>query len=167
MPDGLPAMRWVGTLVLATTAAGAVLGGCDGPREESAPRVSINGVTWFVDVAMTVEQRRQGLAGRPHLADNVGMLFLFPKERPQAFWMEGCLIDLDIAFIDSDRRVINTTTMTAEPDRRGRRSYYSKGPCRYVLEVAAGRLAAAGVRPGDRVTFLGDIPDASKADPSP
>jgi len=151
--------------VLLALAAGGVLfaGGCE--REEDPPRVEINGHVWRVEIARTNDERYQGLGGRAELADGEGMLFLYPRARRRSYCMRDCLIPLDIAYIGPDRRVVHVDTMAVEPDRAGRVLYPSVEPAQYVLEVRAGALEAAGVRPGDRATFLGDIPDAAKAEP--
>ena len=143
----------------------ASVGGC---RDKAEPaRVVINGQTWFVDLATTREQRRTGLGGRSNLNDNVGMLFIYPRPEVLQFCMRGCLVSLDIAFIDADKRVVKIHTMPAEEDMIGRVTYSSESPAQYALETAAGSLARAGVRVGDLVTFVGDIPDATKAEDGP
>jgi len=141
------------------------VGGCGEKR--TPPQVTVNGHTWFVDVAATAEQRYRGLSGRDTLADNVGMLFIYPEPGILKFCMRGCLIDLDIAFIDADMRVVGVHTMPREPDLLGTRVCSSSVPAQFALEVKSGSLSRAGVRPGDRVTFRGAIPDPAKAAPHP
>jgi len=155
--------RTVGGLVIVAAASISVWG-C---REESVPRVTIGQTTWTVELATTSEQGMQGLAGRPRLAEGTGMLFVFPRAQVRNFWMRGCLIPLDIAFIGPDLRVVKTHTMAVEPDRAGRVIYSSEVAAQYALEVPAGSLAAAGVAIGDRVTFSGPIGAAAKAQPGP
>ena len=115
---------------------------------------------------MTPEQRRHGLAGRSQIAPDEGMLFVFPRPEVVSFWMEGCLVDIDVAFIGPDLRVIAIHTMPAEPGGIARTSYSSVGPAQYALEVRAGALAAAGVKVGQSV-LLADIPSPAKAVPDP
>ncbi len=129
------------------------------------PQVTINGTTWKVELATTDYARQKGLSGRKSLVDGTGMLFIYPREKVMTFWMKDCLIPLDIAFIDKDMRVINIETMAVEPD--GRTLYSSSKPAQFALEVPAGALEKAGVQPGDKVNFSGDIPDPAKADPGP
>jgi len=152
-------------------AAGAWLtawqGACRDGNQQGPATVTINGHSWFVDVAATEEQQRVGLAGRTTMPDNAGMLFVFPEARLETFWMRGCLIDLDIAFIGEDMRVVKMHTMRAEADMAGRKLYHSERPARYALEVAAGGLGRAGVNIGDLVSLSGDIPQPAKARRSP
>jgi hypothetical protein len=131
------------------------------------PRVSIRGRTWSVEPATTAKQQYHGLAGRQHLADDAGMLFIYPSPRVLNYCMRGCFITLDIAFIAADGRVVKIHTMQVEPDMVGRVAYSSEAPAQYALETAGGALGRAGVREGDVVTFLGNIPAPAKVDDEP
>jgi hypothetical protein len=141
--------------------------GCGGGDDNDPPQVRIGQAVWDVDLAINDAQRHRGLAGRAHLDESVGMLFMYPKARPRAYCMRGCLIPLDIAFIDSDLRIVKIYTMLAELDRRGRMTYSSGVPAQYVLEVSAGAFRRNGVVEGAKVVFLGNIPPATKVDPGP
>ncbi len=144
-------------IVAAAFAAALLAGGC---RREPPPppQVEINGKTWFVDLAVTFDQQYRGLAGREHVADDEGMLFIFETSEVRKFCMRGCVVPLDVAFIDADGTVVRTHTMAVEPDLAGRIAYSSEVPAKYALEVAGGSLAAADVAPGDTASFRGDIP---------
>ncbi len=140
-------------------------GGCsDGAGR---PQVTINGRSWQVELATTPEQRVRGLAGRREIGPDAGMLFVFPGARSRVFWMRGCLIDLDVAFIGSDLRVVAIQTMAADDGRNPPAIYRCVRPAQYILEVRAGALAAAGVRVGHKVEFSGDVPISAKAAPDP
>lgn len=141
--------------MVAAMAMGCVVG-CR--KEPVRPQVTIRGKRWFVELAVTPQQRFLGLSGRRDLADDAGMLFVFSDSAVRQFCMRGCYIPLDIAFLDEHRRVVHTATMAVEADRAGRVSYSSQRPAKYALEVAAGGLAAAGVQVGDQAFLTGDIP---------
>jgi len=153
---------WLGALCLPVAIAG-----CGGWGDSDPPRVRIGGAVWDVDLALNDAQRYRGLAGRAYLDESVGMLFMYPQAAPRAYCMRGCLIPLDIAFIDSDLRIVKIYTMAAEPDRGGRVTYNCRVPVQYVLEVSAGAFRRNGVVEGAKVEFLGNIPDATKADAGP
>jgi len=139
-----------------------------GCRKKSSPaQVTIAGRTWTVELAATVEQRYLGLSGRDSLAEDAGMLFIYPGPRVLQFCMRGCAVPLDVAFIDSDLRVVKIHTMAVEPDRAGRVTYSSETPVQYALEVAGGVLAGAGVSVGDEVRFSSGVPEAAKAHDGP
>ena len=42
--------------------------------------IEINGTKLYVEVAYTAQKQQQGLMNRKSLAQNAGMLFVFPKE---------------------------------------------------------------------------------------
>ena len=128
-------------------------------------RVTINDCVWRVELAIDPADRYRGLGGRAALAKDAGMLFVFPEPDVQVFCMRDCLFDLDIAFLDADRRVIAIHTMRAEPERAGIATYSSNRPALYALEVRSGALAAAGVTLGDQAQFSKDIFRRVKAAP--
>jgi len=83
------------------------------------------------------------------LADDHGMIFVFPYDQYLSFWMRNTIIPLDIAFIRSDGTIVKTHTM--QPlDESG---YPSIEPARFALEVKAGQFAQHGVVAGDRVNL--------------
>jgi len=128
---------------------------CRKTPQQISQRVIINGITWYVDVAITPVQIHQGLSGRRELGSNVGMLFIFDRPRILDFWMQGCLIPLDVAFISDQRRIVSIHTMHVEKDLKGKTLYNSKVPALYTLEVSAGSFARSGVKVGDEVCFVG------------
>lgn len=101
-----------------------------------------------VEVADSPQERGYGLMCRRSLAPDRGMLFLFERAEPQAFWMRNTLIPLDIIYIGQDGRVVSIVRNAQPLDERG---LPSGGPAKYVLELAAGRAAQIGLLPGDRV----------------
>lgn len=155
----------VWTLLVFLPVAAAAVPGCGDEAGATTGKVTINGFTWVVDLALTEQQRWDGLSGREQLLEGTGMLFLFGQEQELEFCMRGCLIPLDIAYLSSDLRVVSIHTMQVEPDLAGLKGYPSGLAARYALEVPAGELARADVRVGSLATLSGDIPDAIKADP--
>ncbi len=100
-----------------------------------------------VELAVTPEQRRQGLMHRQSLADDAGMLFLFDRARERAFWMKDTYVSLDILFLDGDGRVLSIAE-AAEPESEA--LIPSGVPAQAVLEVVAGTTDRLGIN-GDTV----------------
>jgi uncharacterized protein len=101
-----------------------------------------------VEVADDMDEMQMGLMGRTALAENAGMLFVYPKERELSFWMKDTLIPLSIAFMDSEGRIVDIQDMKALDDKPPH--YASAEPARYALEVNEGFFDERGVEVGDR-----------------
>ena len=106
---------------------------------------------FLVEVADTDRERELGLMCRRSLAPDRGMLFDFVRERPDAaFWMRNTLIPLDIIYIRKDG-VVRSIIRNARPLDETPRP--AGGPILGVLELAGGRAAQIGLKPGDKVEF--------------
>ena len=106
-----------------------------------------------VEVAATPASRGRGLMFRSELAQDRGMLFVFPEEKVLEFWMRNTDIPLSIAFADASGRIVRIADM--EP--RSEALVSSGEPARYALEVNRGWYAKHGVGSGDS---LGHLPSA-------
>jgi uncharacterized membrane protein (UPF0127 family) len=102
------------------------------------------------EVALTPEHRATGLMHRFSLKPDHGMVFVFERAEPQAFWMKNTFIPLSIAFITSDGRIVNIEDMAPQDER----SHWSSGPAQYALEMRKGWFAERGIKTGDRVEGL-------------
>ncbi len=100
-----------------------------------------------VEVADDMNEMSRGLMGRTALAEDAGMLFVYPEERELSFWMKDTLIPLSIAFMDSEGRIVDIQDMKALDDRPPH--YTSAEPARYALEVNKGFFEERGVEVGD------------------
>jgi hypothetical protein len=101
-----------------------------------------------VEVVDTPERRARGLMYRTRLDDDHGMLFVFPTDEVQSFWMKNTYIPLDLVFIGDDRRIVGihaeATPHSEAPIGIGR-------PSRWVLEVPGGYTRRRGIAAGDQV----------------
>ncbi len=105
-----------------------------------------------VEVADSPRERQVGLMHRKHLAADAGMLFIYPFESPQSFWMKNTYIPLDLLFIGANLLVVgiveNTTPLSLE-------RLQVDTPSRFILEVNAGFCKKQGIQEGSRVRFSG------------
>ncbi len=113
--------------------------------------IRLAGHQFTVELAYTRQSRDTGLMYRKELAANHGMLFIFSQPGYRSFYMKNCLIDIDIAFIDSYGRIINTTTMRKPRTGQPLRYYSSFAPAKYALEVPAGTIRRLHIIPGMQV----------------
>jgi len=116
-----------------------------GPEEMSA------------EMAVTAEQITTGMMFRTNIADNAGMLFLFPKPSQPAFWMKNCPLPLSAAFMDPsgtilelhDFEAFNTNPVPAMSSN-----------VQYVLETSHGWFEQHHIRSGMLVrTEFGSFPE--------
>lgn len=110
------------------------------------------------ELAVTDEQRRQGLMERESLAADAGMLFIYPRLVNGSFWMYRTRIPLDIAFIDDAGRIAEIRHMqpcTSDSPQACPQTQPSVN-YRAALEVNAGYFAAQGIGVGDCVSWPGD-----------
>ena len=151
-------------LRLITVTACLLLPACAGcpPNEPNAldsmplADVKIGDHTFRAWVADDPEERERGLMHvtaeqiKP-LPDGTerAMIFVFPAEMRNGFWMKNTVIPLDIAFIRTDATIVNILTMAPLDTRHS----YPKGPYRYALEVRANTFSALKVRSGHKVTI--------------
>lgn len=131
----------------------ACVSGCR--RAPPEPKVIINGHTFEVEIAETIQKQQRGLSGRPSLAPDRAMLFVFRASGDRSFYMKECYFPIDIAFLDADRKIINQMTMAVEPDPDNPVQWYnSDAPARYVLEATGGTWERIGAEPGMEVEFV-------------
>ncbi len=103
-----------------------------------------------VELAASPEAQTRGLMFRTELGDNEGMLFPSEVPEPRSFWMKNTPLSLDIIFIGPDGRIANIAANTVPYSLD---SVSSQGAAIAVLELRAGRSAALGIEPGDKVVW--------------
>ncbi len=116
-------------------------------------------------IAADDRSREQGLMRVRALPPGHGMLFLFDRPQPVAFWMKDTYLSLDIIFITREGRVVNVAPharpLSLDPIE-------SEGPVTAVLELLAGTAEDIGLQPGDRIIYSATeaSPSAPELDPT-
>lgn len=131
--------------------AGAALAACSNAAD--APTVELKGRRFTIEVADDMQEQTRGLMFRREMADDHGMLFVYPNAQPQSFWMKNTYLALDIMYFDGDARFVSASYGTPPCTRDPCPSYASKAPARYVLELKAGVGKALDLEPGDPLTL--------------
>lgn len=103
-----------------------------------------------IEIAENDDKRGKGLMDRLGMAETQGMLFLFPYETIQSFWMKNTVIPLDIIFVNRDK-VIVTIHKDTVPFDTGQ--YPSSKPASKVVEVIAGYTDLYGIKVGDKIVW--------------
>ena len=76
------------------------------------------------------------------------MLFLFSTPDRYGIWMKNMLIPLDILWLDDHKRIIHIETNVPPCPREPCLIYQSDTAALYVIELAAGTVTHADLRPG-------------------
>ena len=108
-----------------------------------------------VELAQNPTQQAYGLMNRTKMATNSGMLFVFDQERILQFWMKNTLIDLDIAYIDKNKKIIDIQQMKAVTSilETNPPTYPSKLPAQFALEMNSGWFKKNKIKEGAQLSF--------------
>lgn len=124
-------------------------GACDAQPEPEAT-VEVGDAVFVVELATSVAEQKEGLAGRTDVPAGTGMLFPFPERAEHQMWMAGMEVPVDVAWIDGDRVVgVATLDPCTEHDQTTCPRWAAPGPATALLEVPAGALR--DVDPGDEI----------------
>ncbi|GEM_PF-1130420 len=115
----------------------------------------LNGSAFRIEVAADADTLKRGLSNRPIIPKDSGMLFILPSESEWTFWMKDTLVDLDVLFLDHDRKIVDIQTMRAQPTAKDDelRLYQSRAPALYAVEFNAGISTSLGLTTGMTVDF--------------
>lgn len=122
-----------------------------GCASQTAPWVELKGHRFTVEVADDAEERARGLMFRDALPREHGMLFVFERAEPQAFWMRNTRIALDILYFDAQRRLVSVAEGVPPCTTPQCPSYPSDGPARFTLELNAGLARELRAARGDEL----------------
>ncbi|HEY4441725.1 MAG TPA: DUF192 domain-containing protein [Candidatus Elarobacter sp.] len=121
------------------------------PRSCSTLVVHAPKATLRLAVADTAARREHGLMGVRRVPGAQGMIFAFADgDAVRDFWMKDTITPLDMVWVRGDGVVtaiaknVPATKPNTPDDRVARR----QGVGRYVIELAAGESARAGIHPG-------------------
>ncbi len=87
-------------------------------------------------IAKTSSDRSKGLLGQSGLASDQALIMVFDKEDRWAITMNGMEIDLDIVWLDKNKKVVHIVK-NASPDSG---TFEPSVPAQYVIELSAGTV---------------------------
>jgi uncharacterized membrane protein (UPF0127 family) len=112
------------------------------PGDGNTWTIEVGNRTIQVEIADSPQEWELGLSYRDTLAEDHGMLFVFPDESRRVFWMRGCNFDIDIAYIESNGAISEIITMEKEsldtPLDSLTRYPSQSTTIKYVLEMIGG-----------------------------
>ena len=142
-------------------------------REEAAPvpdqqepetvSIPLGKSIYELEVADTPDKIYQGLSGRNRIPAKTGMLFIMPEEETQSFCMRDCLCNIDLIYLNSKGKIVDLHKMTKERSKtsfetdiqynRRLKSYESKDPAKYVIEIPAGDITRLNLKIGQKMNL--------------
>lgn len=111
-----------------------------------------SGAIISVEIADTPVEREKGLSGRQSMAENSGMLFVFPEPDNYSFWMKDMNFGLDFVWIKGDT-VVEITPKIMPSSSVPLDVLSSREKIDKVLEVNAGTAERLGIKVGDKAGF--------------
>ncbi len=105
-----------------------------------------------LEIADNDYERQLGLMNRKEMKENEGMLFIFPRQDYQSFWMRNTLISLDMMFVNDKKEIV---TIHKNTKILSETSYPSSAPSIYVVETLAGFADRHNIRVGDKIDWMG------------
>lgn len=112
--------------------------------------VQLEGQSLKVQIAATEHARERGLMFRETLQPYDGMLFVFEKPQPVAFWMKNTQIPLDIGYFDKDgtlREIYPLEPHNLTPVSSQRSDIL------YALELPRGDFVKRGLKLGSKLVI--------------
>lgn len=114
---------------------------------------SVNNVKSKIDIQIADNDfdRELGLMNRKQMDENRGMLFIFPKEDMQTFWMRNTFIPLDMIFINAKKEIV---TIQHATQTLSDQTYASTAPAQYVIEVNLNYTDKFYIKVGDKISWV-------------
>lgn len=111
--------------------------------------VFVDSTLVIVEVADTVEKRREGLSGRKSLGVNNGMLFILGKPDFYGIWMKNMNFPIDVIWIDENLRIVDIER-NIQPDTYPE-IFRPEQKSTYILEVNAGFTEIYNIDVGEEI----------------
>ncbi len=113
--------------------------------------LTVNQHHFVTEVARSSAQKSKGLAGRSTIKENEAMLFVYDSEGDYGFWMKDTLVVLDMIWVSKDKKIVHIEH-NVKPDSYPK-TFSSKIPAQYVLEIKGGEAQKQNIKEGDQLTF--------------
>ncbi len=107
-----------------------------------------------IELAETDAQHEHGLMYRKKLGASEGMLFIFQNEDIRTFWMKNTEINLSIAYLDKNRKIVDIQEMkTLSSVMEQPKTYPSKSSAMYALEMPEGWFNKNKIKEGAQLQY--------------
>ena len=113
--------------------------------------VQIGDTVVHTEVVTELEDRIRGLSGRKSLAEDTGMLFVFPEDGLHSMWMKDMNFPIDILYLTTEKEVVyikHSALPASYPEK-----FIPPSPVRYILEVPAGYAIQHNITIGEKAAW--------------
>jgi uncharacterized protein len=125
------------------------------PAKDEFVKVHLpDGFAVTAELAVTDDDRQQGLMYREKMEENQAMLFVFEGEDIHAFWMKNMRFAIDILWLDAQKRVVHLEAGVPPCAADPCPSYVPKAAATYVLELKSGAAERHALQLYKRVEFI-------------
>ncbi len=100
------------------------------------------------EMALTGIQQQTGMMFRTNIAENEGMIFVFPYPHQASFWMKNTSVPLSAAYIDPEGVILEIHDLEPHNTNSVRASSEN---IQYVLETSRGWFARKNIKQGSVV----------------
>ena len=114
-------------------------------------KATLNNHVLYLQKAVTPAERQLGLMYRQSMPANQGMLFSFPKVDTYSIWMKNTYISLDLIFLDTNYKVVDTKENLPILSEK---KHTSKIKHKHILELNAGSVKRFGIKIGQVLKIL-------------
>ena len=127
------------------------------PAEPTTQTVTIKDMTFELELALDGDARLQGLSDRKEIAEDGGMLFVFPRPERAGFVMRRCYVPIDIIYIYRDGYIDSMHAMQVIEPIEGpewhnpSKRYWSSGKIAFAIELKGGTLDKLDLKRGERI----------------
>ena len=101
---------------------------------------------FMVDIASDMTQSKIGLSNRNLDKESYFMVFILDKPQKVSFWMKNTKIDLSIAFINEESRIVEISNLKANSLKQ---KISKNNDIKYALDVPKGYFIENQIRVGD------------------
>lgn len=147
--NSISAQNWISRAVLAALSV-SPLAACSAngpPPDFQKGTLRVKDQLVVVEIADSDQSRQYGLMFRNFLPTNQGMWFEFDYTAEHCMWMKNTPIDLDVAFVGENMRIINIANMRANTST----IHCALGPARYALEMNSNWFAKHSISFGELI----------------
>lgn len=113
-----------------------------------------DGFSATAELAVTDDERAQGLMFREGIKEDQAMLFIFEEEDIHSFWMKNMRFAIDILWLDSQKRIVHIENQVPPCTKDPCPSYVPAAAAAFVVELRAGFAESHRLRPYDRIEFV-------------